>query len=101
MFVLIFVSEFQIGALTMQIVEHELKKYQLWKEELARKKLALDILSICCCTIRVNIIPRQLTPIQMNENSFSEADGPDGPSLLHRILLLDAYVGSIANQRLG
>lgn len=28
----------QIGALTMQIIEHEIKKYDLWKEELSRKQ---------------------------------------------------------------
>lgn len=26
----------------MQIIEHEIKKYDLWKEELSRKKKAVD-----------------------------------------------------------
>lgn len=37
------ILHFKIGALSMSIVEHELKKYDLWKEELDKKKKA-DIL---------------------------------------------------------
>ncbi|KAH3798985.1 hypothetical protein DPMN_152589 [Dreissena polymorpha] len=37
------ILHFKIGALCMTIVEHELKKYDLWKEELEKKKKA-DIL---------------------------------------------------------
>ena len=32
------VSHFKVGALCMGIIEHELKKYDLWKEELQKKK---------------------------------------------------------------
>jgi len=39
------ILHFKIGALSMMIVEHELKKYDLWKEELDKKKKA-DILFI-------------------------------------------------------
>ncbi len=34
------VSHFKVGALCMGIIEHELKKYELWKEELQKKKHA-------------------------------------------------------------
>ena len=34
------ISHFKIGALTMNIIEHELKKYTIWFEELQRKKRA-------------------------------------------------------------
>ena len=37
------ILHFKIGALCMTIVEHEIKKYDLWKEELDKKKKA-DIL---------------------------------------------------------
>ena len=37
------ISHFKIGSLCMTMVEHELKKYDLWHEELAAKKKA-DIL---------------------------------------------------------
>ncbi|XP_052220256.1 kinesin-associated protein 3-like [Dreissena polymorpha] len=36
------ILHFKIGALCMTIVEHELKKYDLWKEELEKKKKAAD-----------------------------------------------------------
>ncbi|KAL5012631.1 hypothetical protein ScPMuIL_011182 [Solemya velum] len=39
------ILHFKIGALSMTIVEHELKKYKLWNEELQKKKKA-DILSL-------------------------------------------------------
>lgn len=37
------IVHFKIGALCMNIVEHELKKYDMWNEELQKKKKA-DIL---------------------------------------------------------
>lgn len=36
------ILHFKIGALCMTIVEHELKKYDLWKEELDKKKKAAE-----------------------------------------------------------
>ncbi|CAH1786263.1 unnamed protein product [Owenia fusiformis] len=36
------ISHFRVGALCMQIVEHELKKYDIWKQEIQKKKAALD-----------------------------------------------------------
>lgn len=39
------IVHFKIGALCMNIVEHELKKYDMWNEELQKKKKA-DILCI-------------------------------------------------------
>ncbi|XP_045200399.1 kinesin-associated protein 3-like [Mercenaria mercenaria] len=36
------ILHFKIGALCMNIVEHELKKYDLWKEELEKKKKAAE-----------------------------------------------------------
>ncbi len=38
------VSHFKVGALCMGIVEHELKKYDLWQEELQKKKVAGEAL---------------------------------------------------------
>ncbi|XP_074655810.1 kinesin-associated protein 3-like isoform X2 [Tubulanus polymorphus] len=32
------ISHFKIGALCMSVVEHELKKYDMWQEELSKKK---------------------------------------------------------------
>jgi hypothetical protein len=37
------ILHFKIGALCMNIVEHELKKYDLWNDELQKKK-KIDIL---------------------------------------------------------
>ncbi|XP_064649316.1 kinesin-associated protein 3-like isoform X2 [Lineus longissimus] len=37
------ISHFKIGALSMTILEHELKKYELWQEELMKKKRASDV----------------------------------------------------------
>lgn len=34
------VTHFKIGALCMNIMEHELKRYDLWQEELQKKKKA-------------------------------------------------------------
>lgn len=34
------VTQFKIGALCMNIIEHELKRYDLWQEELQKKKRA-------------------------------------------------------------
>jgi hypothetical protein len=39
------ILHFKIGALCMTIVEHELKKYDLWKEELEKKQKS-DILEL-------------------------------------------------------
>ncbi|XP_015247076.1 PREDICTED: kinesin-associated protein 3 [Cyprinodon variegatus] len=36
------ISEFKIGALCMDIIEHELSRFDLWREELQRKKKACD-----------------------------------------------------------
>ncbi|XP_062419707.1 kinesin-associated protein 3a isoform X3 [Pungitius pungitius] len=36
------VSNFKIGALCMNIIEHELKRYDLWQEELQKKKNAYE-----------------------------------------------------------
>ncbi|XP_043984332.1 kinesin-associated protein 3a isoform X2 [Gambusia affinis] len=36
------VTHFKIGALCMNIVEHELKRFELWKDELQKKKKAAD-----------------------------------------------------------
>lgn len=38
------ITHYKIGALCMNIMEHELKRYDLWQEELQKKKRA-DILS--------------------------------------------------------
>lgn len=37
------ITHYKIGALCMSIMEHELKRYDLWQEELQKKKRA-DIL---------------------------------------------------------
>lgn len=34
------VTHYKIGALCMNIIEHELKRYDLWQEELQKKKKA-------------------------------------------------------------
>ncbi len=34
------VTHFKIGALCMNIIEHELKRYDLWQDELQKKKKA-------------------------------------------------------------
>ncbi|XP_061883965.1 kinesin-associated protein 3a isoform X1 [Entelurus aequoreus] len=39
------VTQFKIGALCMNIIEHELKRHDLWHEELQRKKKAYEELS--------------------------------------------------------
>lgn len=39
------ITHYKIGALCMNIIEHELKRYDLWQDELQKKKKA-DILSI-------------------------------------------------------
>ncbi|XP_048844398.1 kinesin-associated protein 3-like [Brienomyrus brachyistius] len=36
------ITHYKIGALCMNIVEHELKRYDLWQDELQRKKKACD-----------------------------------------------------------
>ncbi|XP_023930981.1 kinesin-associated protein 3 [Lingula anatina] len=36
------ISHFKIGARTMGIIEHELKKYELWKQELDKKRKAAE-----------------------------------------------------------
>ncbi|KAL1022826.1 hypothetical protein UPYG_G00032860 [Umbra pygmaea] len=43
------VTHYKIGALCMNIIEHELKRYDLWQEELQKKKKAniLQLWSIC------------------------------------------------------
>lgn len=41
------IMHFKIGALCMNILEHELKKYDLWNDELQKKK-KLDILLLLC-----------------------------------------------------
>lgn len=40
------ITHYKIGALCMSIMEHELKRYDLWQEELQKKKRA-DILFLC------------------------------------------------------
>ncbi|KAK4819452.1 hypothetical protein QYF61_004602 [Mycteria americana] len=40
------ITHYKIGALCMNIIDHELKRHELWQEELAKKKKA-DILLIC------------------------------------------------------
>uniref|UniRef100_A0A3Q2CVN4 Kinesin-associated protein 3a n=1 Tax=Cyprinodon variegatus TaxID=28743 RepID=A0A3Q2CVN4_CYPVA len=37
------ISEFKIGALCMDIIEHELSRFDLWREELQRKKKRQDM----------------------------------------------------------
>ncbi|XP_070538501.1 kinesin-associated protein 3-like isoform X1 [Ptychodera flava] len=37
------IAHFKIGALVMSIVEHELKRHDLWQEELSKKKKAADV----------------------------------------------------------
>lgn len=37
------ITHYKIGALCMNIIDHELKRHELWQEELAKKKKA-DIL---------------------------------------------------------
>ncbi|XP_026178802.1 kinesin-associated protein 3-like [Mastacembelus armatus] len=39
------VTHFKIGALCMNIIEHELKRYDLWQDELQKKKKAYEELS--------------------------------------------------------
>lgn len=39
------ITHYKIGALCMSIIEHELKRYDLWQDELQKKKKA-DILSM-------------------------------------------------------
>lgn len=39
------ITHYKIGTLCMNIMEHELKRYDLWQEELQKKKRA-DILSV-------------------------------------------------------
>ena len=46
------VSHFKVGALCMGIIEHELKKYDLWKEELQKKKHAgLSFVHVICYSL--------------------------------------------------
>uniref|UniRef100_A0A493TKC0 Kinesin associated protein 3 n=1 Tax=Anas platyrhynchos platyrhynchos TaxID=8840 RepID=A0A493TKC0_ANAPP len=40
------ITHYKIGALCMNIIDHELKRHELWQEELAKKKKA-DILLVC------------------------------------------------------
>jgi len=40
------ITHYKIGALCMSIIEHELKRYDLWQDELQKKKKT-DILSVC------------------------------------------------------
>ncbi|KAA0708481.1 Kinesin-associated protein 3 [Triplophysa tibetana] len=40
------ITHYKIGALCMNLIEHELKRYDLWQDELQKKKVA-DILSVC------------------------------------------------------
>ena len=37
------ISHFKIGSMCMTIVEHELKKYDMWQEELATKKKQMEV----------------------------------------------------------
>lgn len=39
------ITHYKIGALCMNIIDHELKRHELWQEELAKKKKA-DILLV-------------------------------------------------------
>uniref|UniRef100_A0A8V0YGV8 Kinesin associated protein 3 n=1 Tax=Gallus gallus TaxID=9031 RepID=A0A8V0YGV8_CHICK len=36
------ITHYKIGALCMNIIDHELKRHELWQEELAKKKKAVD-----------------------------------------------------------
>ncbi|XP_069593239.1 kinesin-associated protein 3 isoform X2 [Ranitomeya imitator] len=36
------ITHYKIGALCMNIIDHELKRHELWQEELAKKKKAID-----------------------------------------------------------
>ncbi|KFO75388.1 Kinesin-associated protein 3, partial [Cuculus canorus] len=68
------ITHYKIGALCMNIIDHELKRHELWQEELAKKKKA-DILLICCSSLILDEDPENQTLKKDYDKTYKKYQG--------------------------
>lgn len=91
------VSQYKVGALCMSVVEHELKRHDLWQEELHKKNKAYILLSSTFLLQCSNTI--WMWNLNLNAFFFPRESAPESGSLRKdQELALKKYKGLLAKQ---